>query len=78
MAPLGTTITYKDLAALCGNEKACRAAGHAMSSNPISYLIPCHRVVTTGNGIGNYSQGKKNKIKQWLLDFEQTKSKEVV
>ncbi|KAK3710998.1 hypothetical protein RRG08_009588 [Elysia crispata] len=78
VAPLGTTITYKDLAALCGNEKACRAAGHAMSSNPISYLIPCHRVVTTGNGIGNYSQGKKNKIKQWLLDFEQTKSKEVV
>ncbi|RUS72411.1 hypothetical protein EGW08_019829, partial [Elysia chlorotica] len=78
MAPLGTTITYKDLATLCGNEKACRAAGHAMSTNPISFLIPCHRVITTRNGIGNYSQGKKNKIKRWLLDFEQTTSGGVV
>ncbi|GFR59956.1 methylated-DNA--protein-cysteine methyltransferase [Elysia marginata] len=75
-APFGTTITYKDLASLCGNEKACRAAGQAMSTNPISYLIPCHRVVTTGSGIGNYSQGRKNKIKRWLLDFEQINQNE--
>ncbi|GFO06769.1 methylated-DNA--protein-cysteine methyltransferase [Plakobranchus ocellatus] len=69
-APFGTTITYKDLAALCGNARACRAAGHAMATNPISYIVPCHRVVTTGNGIGNYSKGRKNKVKKWLLDFE--------
>ncbi|XP_059151957.1 methylated-DNA--protein-cysteine methyltransferase-like isoform X2 [Physella acuta] len=71
-APFGTTITYKDLAQLCGNAKASRAAGQAMSTNPISLLIPCHRVISSNGNPGNYAHGKKNKIKCWLLSFEKT------
>uniref|UniRef100_A0A0B7ALN1 Methylated-DNA--protein-cysteine methyltransferase n=1 Tax=Arion vulgaris TaxID=1028688 RepID=A0A0B7ALN1_9EUPU len=70
-APMGTTVTYKDLARLCGNEKACRAAGHAMATNPVALLIPCHRVITSSGGPGNYAHGKKNSTKIWLLKFEQ-------
>ncbi|CAL1541048.1 unnamed protein product [Lymnaea stagnalis] len=69
-APFGTTITYKDLARSCGNVKACRAAGQAMSTNPVFIIIPCHRVINSDGGLGNYGHGKKNKIKQWLLEFE--------
>ena len=66
----GSTISYKDLACLCGNSAASRAAGGAMANNPISFLIPCHRVISSHGKVGNYSHGKKNKIKQWLLEFE--------
>ena len=69
-APLGSTISYKHLAHLCGNDSACRAAGGAMSNNPISFLIPCHRVINSQGQTGNYSHGKKNNIKKWLLAFE--------
>lgn len=70
-APMGTTISYKDLARVCGNEQASRAAGHAMATNPVALLIPCHRVITSGGGPGNYAHGKKNNTKVWLLKFEQ-------
>ncbi|CAG2240032.1 MGMT [Mytilus edulis] len=66
----GQTISYKNLAALCGNEKACRAVGMAMRNNPISFIVPCHRVITHSGHLGNYSGGHKNKIKQWLLTHE--------
>ncbi|XP_035826464.1 methylated-DNA--protein-cysteine methyltransferase [Aplysia californica] len=69
-APMGTTISYKDLAEWCGSEKACRAAGQAMATNPVSLLIPCHRVISSQGKLGNYSHGKKNKIKKWLLKYE--------
>ena len=69
-APLGSTISYKQLANLCGNDNACRAAGGAMANNPISFLIPCHRVISSQGHSGNYSHGKKNKIKKWLLSYE--------
>ncbi|XP_052072013.1 methylated-DNA--protein-cysteine methyltransferase-like isoform X1 [Mytilus californianus] len=66
----GQTISYKNLAALCGNEKACRAVGMAMRNNPISFIVPCHRVINHSGKLGNYSGGHKNKIKQWLLTHE--------
>ncbi|BFZ17848.1 hypothetical protein BsWGS_20887 [Bradybaena similaris] len=70
-APMGTTVSYKDLARLCGNEQASRAAGHAMATNPVALLIPCHRVITSAGTPGNYAHGKKNNTKVWLLKFEQ-------
>ncbi|KAH9513168.1 hypothetical protein Btru_036035 [Bulinus truncatus] len=78
VAPFGTTITYKKLAAACGNAKACRAVGHAMSSNPYVLVIPCHRVVCSSGEIGNYAKGKKNKVKQWLLNFEKSSTNIVI
>lgn len=66
----GQTISYGKLAQLCGNVKACRAVGMAMRSNPLQLLIPCHRVIQESGGIGNYSSGRKNKMKLWLLKYE--------
>lgn len=66
----GTTITYKNLALLAGNLNAQRAVGSVMRKNPICLVIPCHRVVNSGeNKIGNYSGGVE--IKEWLLKYEQ-------
>ncbi|KAM3912848.1 methylated-DNA--protein-cysteine methyltransferase [Leptodactylus fuscus] len=67
---MGRTITYKELAELSGNAKAARAVGGAMRSNPVPLIIPCHRVICSGGKIGNYSSGKLNNVKLWLLAHE--------
>jgi methylated-DNA-[protein]-cysteine S-methyltransferase len=66
----GQTISYKSLASLCGNEQACRAVGMAMKNNPISIIVPCHRVIKHTGNVGNYHGGQKNKVKHWLLKHE--------
>ncbi|XP_033736543.1 methylated-DNA--protein-cysteine methyltransferase-like isoform X1 [Pecten maximus] len=66
----GQSVSYTQLANLSGNIKACRAVGAAMKANPIQLIIPCHRVLPEGGGVGNYSGGKKNKMKLWLLKHE--------
>jgi len=63
----GTTITYKELATICGSPNAARAVGNAMANNPIPILIPCHRVVSTTD-LGGYAFGLQ--MKQKLLDYE--------
>ena len=67
--PYGSTTTYKELAEKTGNPKAVRAVGSAMRTNPIIIVIPCHRVLQTGGGLGNYSAGGPAN-KDWLLTFE--------
>ena len=66
----GQTISYGELASLSGSPKACQSVGSAMSNNPISLVIPCHRVIKSDGKIGNYSKATKNDIKEWLLNFE--------
>ena len=66
----GETISYGGLARLSGNPKAAQAVGSAVSNNPISFVIPCHRVIKSDGSAGNYSKGTKNGVKEWLLDFE--------
>ncbi|XP_022317796.1 methylated-DNA--protein-cysteine methyltransferase-like [Crassostrea virginica] len=66
----GQVISYGSLASLCGSARACRAVGLAMRNNPISLIMPCHRVIQSGGKVGNYSGGQKNKIKVWLLEHE--------
>jgi len=66
--PLGETITYKELALRCGRPKAFRAVANALNKNPFTVLIPCHRVVASGNKLGGYSQGVAKKRR--LLDLE--------
>ena len=65
----GTTTTYKELAEKTGNPKAVRAVGSAMRTNPIIIVIPCHRVLQSNGGLGNYSAGGPVN-KDWLLTFE--------
>ena len=55
--PYGETITYAELAARAGRPGAARAAGAANGRNPISVLIPCHRVVGTSGALTGYAGG---------------------
>lgn len=64
----GTTITYAQLAKRAGNSAAVRAAGTACGRNPLPVFVPCHRIVPTGGGIGNYAFGSTIKAK--LLKHE--------
>jgi len=67
--PVGGVMTYGTIARLIGSPAASRAVGTAIGSNPIGYLIPCHRVVPLKNGTGNYRWGEERK--RAMLCFEQ-------
>src|SRR5262245_29332839 len=66
--PYGKTRTYAEIAKSAGNARAFRAAGTACGHNPIPLIVPCHRVVPSAGGVGNYGGGAD--MKQGLLDFE--------
>ena len=66
--PYGKTCSYKDIAVLAGNEKACRAVGMANNRNPITIIIPCHRVIGKDGSLTGYGGGLD--IKEYLLQLE--------
>jgi methylated-DNA-[protein]-cysteine S-methyltransferase len=66
--PFGTTRTYKEMAIAAGSPRAFRAAGGALGSNPIPIVVPCHRVLATGGGLGGYTGGLDRKRR--LLSLE--------
>ncbi|HET9094396.1 MAG TPA: methylated-DNA--[protein]-cysteine S-methyltransferase [Solirubrobacteraceae bacterium] len=66
--PFGSTMSYKAVASLAGNERAFRAAGSALGSNPLPIVVPCHRVLHSGGGLGGYTGGLH--IKRRLLAIE--------
>ena len=66
--PYGTTISYMELAARIGNIKAFRAVGGANGHNPISIIVPCHRVIGSNGRLTGYRGGLKRK--KWLLEHE--------
>jgi methylated-DNA-[protein]-cysteine S-methyltransferase len=66
--PYGKTRTYGEIAKQAGNPRAFRAAGTACGRNPIPLIVPCHRVVQSGGGVGNYGGGPE--MKRALLDLE--------
>jgi methylated-DNA-[protein]-cysteine S-methyltransferase len=59
--PYGGTATYKQVATEAGNERAFRAAGNALGSNPIPIIVPCHRILHSGGGLGGYTGGLDRK-----------------
>jgi methylated-DNA-[protein]-cysteine S-methyltransferase len=59
--PYGATATYKQVAAAAGNDRAFRAAGNALGSNPIPIVVPCHRILHSGGGLGGYTGGVDKK-----------------
>jgi len=65
--PYGATASYGQLARRLGAPQAARAVGRANGTNPISIVIPCHRVVAT-TGLGGYGWGLERKA--WLLEHE--------
>jgi methylated-DNA-[protein]-cysteine S-methyltransferase len=66
--PYGEVITYGELAERANNPRAVRAVGSAMATNPLPIVVPCHRVLRTGGGLGNYGGGVE--MKRWLLTME--------
>ncbi|MBC8285734.1 MAG: methylated-DNA--[protein]-cysteine S-methyltransferase [Nitrospinae bacterium] len=67
--PYGKTRSYKWLASAIKNPQASRAVGNANGKNPLSIVIPCHRVVRENGDLGGYTGGVS--IKRFLLDLEQ-------
>lgn len=59
--PFGSTRTYAEMASLAGSPRAFRAAGSALGANPIPILVPCHRVLRKGGGLGGYAGGLDTK-----------------
>ena len=66
--PFGETISYAELARRIGNPKASRAVGMANSRNPISIIVPCHRVIGADNSLTGYAGGLDRK--RALLEHE--------
>jgi len=66
--PYGETVSYKRLSFLSGYERAWRAAGSALSRNPVMLVIPCHRVIKSDGRIGRFTGGAK--LKEFLVNLE--------
>lgn len=69
--PLGCTLTYGDVARNLNN--APRAVGQACGANPYPVVVPCHRVVATGGGLGGFNRERGGfllDVKRWLLRHE--------
>ena len=64
----GSFVTYKNIADSVKNPNAVRAVGNALNKNPISIIIPCHRVIRENGKSIHYSGGLKKKF--WLIDHE--------
>jgi methylated-DNA-[protein]-cysteine S-methyltransferase len=68
--PFGETISYAELAVRAGNPAAIRAAGTATGRNPISIVVPCHRIVGKNGGLGGYAGTLERK--KHLLGLERS------
>ena len=64
----GTTISYSELARRSNHPTAVRAVATSVGCNPISVIVPCHRILPLTGGIGNYHSGAE--IKRRLLEWE--------
>lgn len=69
--PYGRTLSYKQLAEKAGRPRAARAVGMAMRRNRCPLIVPCHRVLASGGGIGGYSGAGGVELKRCLLQIEQ-------
>ena len=66
--PFGEVASYREVASAAGSPNAFRAAGNALGSNPIPIVVPCHRVLHSGGGLGGYTGGLERK--RFLLTLE--------
>lgn len=70
--PMGKLSTYGNVAHLIGNANASRAVGTAIGSNPVAFLIPCHRVIQSSGNIGGYMWGSTRKTA--IIGWESAKT----
>jgi AraC family transcriptional regulator of adaptative response/methylated-DNA-[protein]-cysteine methyltransferase len=76
--PFGGITTYQGLAAAMGRPTAARAVGNALGSNPVGYLIPCHRVIRESGEFGGFRWGLERKtiLLGWEASRNQTQNRE--
>ncbi len=67
--PFGTTVTYSEIAGDVSAPDAVRAVGAAVGRNPLSIVVPCHRVVGSNGSLTGFAGGLERK--HWLLEHEQ-------
>lgn len=67
--PYAETRSYKQIAEMAGSPRACRAVGMANNRNPISIIVPCHRVIGADGSLVGYGGGLE--LKRYLLHLEQ-------
>ena len=72
--PYGKTLSYQQIANQLGDSKVIRAAASANGKNPISIIIPCHRVIGSDGSLTGYSGGLDRK--KWLLEHENPSSQQ--
>ncbi len=72
--PLGTTVSYGELAARLGKPRAHRAVASACAANPLAVLVPCHRVFRADGGIGGYRWGEQRKLAMQKKELELAKA----
>jgi methylated-DNA-[protein]-cysteine S-methyltransferase len=68
--PPGATLTYGEVAGRLGDRGAARTVGRALGQNPFALIVPCHRVLAAGGGIGGFSAGGGVTTKRRLLTIE--------
>ncbi len=70
--PMSELTTYGTLAQQINNRKACRAVGSAVGDNPVSFLIPCHRVIQSSGKYGQYHWGpeRKRRMIEWEKSYK--------
>lgn len=66
--PYGKTLSYKDIATALNDANACRAVGTANGRNPVSIIVPCHRVIAASGKLAGYAGGID--VKKMLLEIE--------
>lgn len=71
LIPFGQTSSYKQIAVNIGKPESARAVGSAVGKNPVSWLIPCHRVIRSDNKLGGYHWGPELKV--LMLQYESKK-----
>jgi methylated-DNA-[protein]-cysteine S-methyltransferase len=67
--PIGSTVSYGELAGRINRKEAARAVGAAVGRNPVSVIVPCHRVIGSGGSLTGYAGGLERK--RALLDLEE-------
>ncbi len=66
--PFGQVSTYAEVAVAAGSPRGMRAAGNALGSNPVPIVVPCHRVLRSGGGLGGYTGGLDRKVTLLTLE----------
>jgi methylated-DNA-[protein]-cysteine S-methyltransferase len=69
--PYGSVSTYKQMATEAGSPRAARAAGNALGANPLPIVVPCHRILHSGGGLGGYTGGLERKRRLLAIESRQ-------